>query len=39
MKTLDAKRLFDWVEPKLPKGAGTVVSSSKTPGTLVVIHD
>jgi lipoprotein-anchoring transpeptidase ErfK/SrfK len=39
MKTEDAKRLFDWVEPKLPRGGSTVKASSKTPGTLVVVHE
>ena len=35
----DAKRLFEWADPKLPKGSRTVMAGAKKPGTLVVIHD
>ncbi len=39
MKTEDAKKLFNWVEPKLPKNATTAKANNNTPGTLVVVHE
>lgn len=39
MKTEDAKRLFDWVDPKLPRSGTNAKSNTSTPGTLVMIHD
>ena len=38
MKREDAKRLFNWAEPKLPRGAASVLASNTKSGTLVAIH-
>ena len=35
----DAKHLFFWTEPQLPRGWHGVWSSNKRKGTLVVVHD
>lgn len=39
MSPIDAKALFDWAEPKLPRGWHAVWSTEKSPGTMVVVHD
>lgn len=36
---LDAKRLFFWAGPPIPKGWHGMISSPEMPGTLVVVHD
>lgn len=35
----DAKRVFAWTEPQLPRGWHGVWSSNKRKGTMVVVHD
>ena len=39
MRPEDAKRLFNWADPKLPKGSQSIKAKANTAGTLVVIHD
>ncbi len=36
---LDAKHVFQWVEPRVPRGWHGVFSSKDRPGSMVVIHD
>ncbi|MCL2725037.1 MAG: L,D-transpeptidase [Polyangiaceae bacterium] len=36
---MDAKALFGWSEPKMPEGWHGVMSTSRNPGTRVVVHD
>ena len=38
LRTEDAEWLFDWVDPSLPGGIGSVRSNNSNPGTLVVVH-
>ena len=38
LRTEDAEWLFDWVDPPLPAGTGSVRSNNSNPGTLVVVH-
>lgn len=38
LRTEDAEWLFDWVDPSLPDGSGSVRSNNSNPGTLVVVH-
>ena len=38
LRTEDAEWLFDWVDPSLPAGSGSVRSNNSNPGTLVVVH-
>ncbi|MCC6554346.1 MAG: L,D-transpeptidase family protein [Polyangiaceae bacterium] len=38
LSPLDAKKIFFWVEPKLPRGWHAVWATSEHPGTLVSIH-
>ncbi len=39
LSPLDAKKIFFWVEPKLPRGLHAVWSSKENRGTIVVIHE
>jgi hypothetical protein len=39
LSPLDAKRVFFWSEPKLPRGWHAVWSTSESRGTLVVVHE
>lgn len=39
LSPLDAKHVFNWVEPKLPRGWHAVWSTKDHPGTMVVIHE
>jgi lipoprotein-anchoring transpeptidase ErfK/SrfK len=39
LRTEDAEWLFDWVDPSLPAGIGSVRSDNSNPGTLVVVHN
>ncbi len=39
LSPLDAKKIFFWVEPKLPRGLHAVWSSKDNRGTIVVIHE
>jgi hypothetical protein len=39
LSPLDAKKIFFWSEPKLPRGWHAVWASSENRGTQVVIHD
>jgi hypothetical protein len=36
---LDAKRLFFWADPQIPKGWYGMQSQPDVPGSLVVVHD
>ncbi len=36
---VDAKAVFDWTEPKLPRGWHATWSTAEKPGTMVVVHD
>jgi lipoprotein-anchoring transpeptidase ErfK/SrfK len=38
MRTKDAKWLFEWASPSLPKGKTVVYSTAQNPGTRVVVH-
>ena len=38
LSPLDAKKIFFWVEPKLPRGWHAAWSTSEHPGTLISIH-
>jgi hypothetical protein len=39
LSPLDAKKIFFWSEPRLPRGWHAVWSSSENRGTLVVVHE
>jgi lipoprotein-anchoring transpeptidase ErfK/SrfK len=39
LSPLDAKKIFFWTEPRLPRGWHAVWATEKNRGTLVVIHD
>ncbi len=39
LSPLDAKHVFNWVEPHLPRGWHAVWSTKDHPGTMVVIHE
>jgi hypothetical protein len=39
LSPLDAKKLFFWTEPKLPRGWHAVWSTPENRGTLVVVHE
>ncbi len=39
LSPLDAKKIFFWVEPKLPRGLHAVWSSKENRGTIVVVHE
>lgn len=39
MSPVDAKAVFDFTEPKLPRGWHAVWSTAERPGTMVVVHD
>jgi hypothetical protein len=39
LSPLDAKKIFFWSEPKLPRGLHAVWSTKDNRGTLVVVHD
>lgn len=39
LSPLDAKKIFFWAEPKLPRGFHAVWSTKENRGTLVVVHD
>jgi len=39
LSPLDAKRVFFWTEPRVPRGWHAVWASSEHPGTLVSIHE
>ncbi len=38
LRTTDAKWLFNWADPPMPKGKTTVYSTAQSPGTRVVVH-
>lgn len=38
MRIEDAKWLFDWTSPRMPKGKTTAYSTEQNPGTRVVVH-
>lgn len=38
LRTEDAEWLFEWADPSLPAGIGSVRSNKHNPGTLVVVH-
>jgi lipoprotein-anchoring transpeptidase ErfK/SrfK len=38
LRTEDAAWLFEWADPSLPAGTGSVRSNNSNPGTLVVVH-
>ena len=38
MRTEDAKWLFGWTSPRMPKGKTTLYSTEQNPGTWVVVH-
>lgn len=39
LRVQDAKWLFEWTDPPLPSGASEVWDTTRSSGTLVVIHD
>jgi hypothetical protein len=39
MSPIDAREIFFWSEPSLPKGWHGVFQTSDRPGTRVVIHE
>ena len=36
---IDAKAVFDWTEPRLPRGWHAAWATPEAPGTMVVVHD
>jgi lipoprotein-anchoring transpeptidase ErfK/SrfK len=38
MKLEDAKKLFEWADPPLPKNVNSVRATKSKPGTVVVVH-